>query len=221
MRVGIITFHCSYNFGSALQSFAMQAAVQRLGYAASLIDYRSKDFEQYRLVQFKHPKSFIRFCTRPASYLKRRNAFHSFWKRFFNLTNKYNDKTIYRMDELASEFDCFVCGSDQIWNLDCTNGIVKPFFLSFAGDRRRVAYAPSLAHTSFKPENFDKRSASALLSRFDYLSVREEETVSLFQSLVDKPIEVVLDPTLLLNADDYAVMTSRTVSYTHLTLPTN
>lgn len=209
MSVGIITFHCSYNFGSALQSFAMQAAVQRLGYAASLIDYRSKDFEQYRLVQFKHPKSFIRFCTRPASYLKRRNAFHSFWKRFFNLTNKYNDKTIYRMDELASEFDCFVCGSDQIWNLDCTNGIVKPFFLSFAGDRRRVAYAPSLAHTSFKPENFDKRSASALLSRFDYLSVREEETVSLFQSLVDKPIEVVLDPTLLLNADDYAVMTSR------------
>ena len=85
----------------------------------------------------------------------------------------------------------------------------SPFFLSFAGDRRRVAYAPSLAHTSFKPENFDKRSVSALLSRFDYLSVREEETVSLFQSLVDKPIEVVLDPTLLLNADDYAVMTSR------------
>ena len=178
MNVGIITFHCSYNFGSALQSFAMQAAVQRLGHVASLIDYRSKDFDQYRLVQFKHPKSFIRFCMRPASYLKRRNAFHSFWKRFFNLTNEYNDKTRHRMDELASEFDC-------------------------------LAYAPSLAHTSFKPENFDKRRVSALLSKFDYLSVREEETVSLFQPLVDKPIEVVLDPTLLLNADDYAVMTSR------------
>lgn len=38
MNVGIITFHCSYNFGSALQSFAMQAAVQRLGHVASLID---------------------------------------------------------------------------------------------------------------------------------------------------------------------------------------
>lgn len=211
MNVGIITFHCSFNFGSALQSYAMQTAVQRLGYAASLIDYRSKDFDQYRLVQFKHPKSFVRFCIHPTSYLKRRNAFHSFWKRFFNLTKNYNDETRYRMDELASEFDCFVCGSDQIWNLDCTNGIVNPFFLSFAGDRRRVAYAPSLAHTSFKPENFDKRSVSALLSKFDYISVREEETVPLFQPLVDKPIDVVLDPTLLLNASDYAEMISKMV----------
>lgn len=96
-----------------------------------------------------------------------------------------------------------MCGSDQIWNLDCTKGVCEPFFLSFAGDKRRAAYAPSLAHTSFKPENFDKEKVARLLADFDFLSVREAETLPLFQPLVDKPIDVVLDPTLLLGAADY------------------
>lgn len=115
------------------------------------------------------------------------------------------------MAELADEFDCFICGSDQIWNLDCTCGVVEPFFLSFAGDKRRIAYAPSLAHTSFKPENFDQEKVASLLSKFDYLSVREEETLPLFQPLVDKPIDVVLDPTLLLGVSDYADMSVKAV----------
>ena len=86
-----------------------------------------------------------------------------------------------------------------------------PYFLSFAGDSRRVAYAPSLAHTFFRPENFDEQLVSDLLSRFDFLSVREEETVPLFQPLVDTPIDVVLDPTLLLESDDYTDMASKDV----------
>ena len=72
---------------------------------------------------------------------------------------------------MADKFDCFICGSDQIWNLDCTVGVVEPYFLSFAGSKRRVAYAPSLAHMSFKPENFDRERVARLLSKFDYLNL--------------------------------------------------
>lgn len=209
MNVGIITFHCSYNFGSALQAFAMQAATQKLGHTSALIDYRSADFDQYRLLQLKHPKSLLRTCVHFQSYIDRMKSFRAFWKKYFNLTKSYDYINEFRLDSLSSEFDSFVCGSDQIWNLDCTGGAVEPFFLSFAGNKRRIAYAPSLAHTSFQPENFDKEKVARLLSKFDYISVREEETAPLFQPLVDKPIDVVLDPTLLLNADDYAEMTSR------------
>lgn len=211
MNVGIITFHCSYNFGSALQAFAMQTAAQKLGHTSALIDYRSADFDQYRLLQLKHPKSLLRTCLHLRSYMNRMKSFHAFWKKYYKLTKSYDYINESGLDNLGSEFDFFVCGSDQIWNLDCTGGAVEPFFLSFAGNKRRIAYAPSLAHTSFKPENFDKEKVAGLLSKFDYISVREEETVPLFQPLVDKPIEVVLDPTLLLNAGDYAEMTSRTV----------
>lgn len=211
MNVGIITFHCSYNFGSALQSFAMQEAVKHLGHSPALIDYRSKDFNQYALLSLGHPRATARFCVHPRVYLRRKASFRSFWDRYFNLTNQYSYRDEAALDELPSLFDCFICGSDQIWNLDCTGGVVGPFFLSFAGDKRRIAYAPSLAHTTFKPENFNKEYVAGLLAQFDYLSVREEETVPLFQSLVDKPIKTVLDPTLLLNSENYAKMTSNKV----------
>lgn len=204
-KIGIVTFHRSYNFGSALQAFALQMSLERLNYCVTIIDIRSRDKEQYKLLSIKHPRHTARVLSRLNRYLARRNSFERFFERRYRLTSQsYTNKS--KLGELSDHFDAFICGSDQIWNLDCTGGVVEPFFLSFAGDRRRVAYAPSLAHTSFRPENFDKDKVAELLAKFDYLSVREEETVPLFQPLVDKKIEVVLDPTLLLDADAYTDM---------------
>lgn len=204
MRIGIITFHASHNFGSALQAYAMQAAICSLGHEAIIIDYLSKDQENYKLFVPLHPRRAIRVLGNFRGLYNRKRAFENFSSNFLRLTaNHYDYKNESRLIELQRDYDCFVCGSDQIWNLDCTEGVNGPFFLSFAGERRRVAYAPSLAHTAFKPVNFDKRRVAELLADFDYLSVREAETVPLFQSLVDKSIDVVLDPTLLLGAADY------------------
>lgn len=205
MRVGIITFHASYNFGSALQAFAMQAVVKSLGHEATTIDYRSRDQEQYVMLSPRHPRRFFRIMKNLRGYYGRKGAFESFSECRLTLSEaRYTYKNEDKLAGLQDSYDCFLCGSDQIWNLDCTHGVVEPFFLSFAGDKRRVAYAPSLAHTSFEPENFDKEKVARLLADFDYLSVREAETLPLFQPLVNMPIDVVLDPTLLLDAADYA-----------------
>lgn len=204
VRVGIITFHASYNFGSALQAYALQTAIERLGHQSKIIDYRSWDFEQYRLFRPEHPRIMYKTMKKLVPYLERKNSFESFWREHFTMTSRrYSFKDEAALNELPSQFDCFVCGSDQIWNLDATRGIVKPFFLSFAGDGRRVAYAPSLAHTSFRPEYFDKEELSRLLAPFYAISVREQETVNLFQPLVNKRIEICADPTLLLDATSY------------------
>ena len=212
MKIGTITFHGALNFGSALQSHALQVVLENMGHEVQIIDYRSHDYEQYKLLQLRHPKATLRTLRCLNRYLSRKTAFEDFSNKYFGMTKKsYRWQNEEEMCELADQFDCFICGSDQIWNLDCTQGVVGPYFLSFAGDRRRVAYAPSLAHTYFRPENFDEQLVSELLSRFDFLSVREEETVPLFQPLVDAPIDVVLDPTLLLDSDDYADMASKDV----------
>lgn len=204
MRIGLITFHASYNFGSALQAYAMQTAISSLGHEGEVVDYLSRNQKQYGLLSPLHPRRNLRFLKNPSGYLSRRSSFRSFLEKHLHLTeSRYSYKDEARLTELQRDYDCFVCGSDQIWNLDCTRGVVEPFFLSFAGDRRRIAYAPSLAHASFKPEYFDKEKVAKLLADFDFLSVREEGTLPLFQPLVEKPINVVLDPTLLLDADDY------------------
>jgi hypothetical protein len=49
MRVGILTFHNSYNFGANLQALAMQSALRKLGVNPVVVDYRDpKKLEAYR-----------------------------------------------------------------------------------------------------------------------------------------------------------------------------
>jgi hypothetical protein len=214
VRVGIITFHNSYNFGSALQAYALQTAVGDMGHEATIIDYRSRNFDQYLLLTPRHPRQTLKVISHFSAYVRRRQSFRRFWTKWLRLTSRHYKWTNEgQLEELPAQFDAFVCGSDQIWNLDATQGVVGPYFLSFAGNRRRVAYAPSLAHTSFRPEYFDKRQVAALLGMFDAISVRERETVGLFQPLVGKKIKVTLDPTLLLSADTYrAIATPRLIT---------
>lgn len=207
MRIGIVTFHCAYNFGSALQTWALKRSIEALGHEVHTVDYRGADFKQYKLVSLTRPKRFLSNIRNYSRNKVRRDAFETFISEELSPTNKcYTKRTQDQMAELSADFDCFVCGSDQIWNLDCTHGPVGPYFLDFAEDARRVAYAPSLSHVRFEEGNFgpaQKEQIASWLSHFSAISVREQSTVSLFQPLVQGPIEVCLDPTLLLSAADY------------------
>lgn len=208
MRVGIVTFHCSYNFGSALQAWALKRAIEKMGHDVQVVDYRSNNFNQYRLLRADTLKGVVSNLLFFPGNLRRKKSFESFVSRELDTTSRYADGDEFLMEsELPNQFDCFVCGSDQIWNLDCTKGPVGPFFLSFAGDSRRVAYSPSLAHTSFMPRYFgpeQQKMIAGWLSRFSAVSVREASTVKTFQPFCPIQIKTCIDPTLLLDREDYS-----------------
>lgn len=206
MKIGTVTFHCSYNFGSALQAWALKRVLENMGHEVQVIDYRGRDFEQYKLMHPANPKALASDVLLWRRNARRRSAFESFMSREMDLTRQYTWHDEDALGDLADQFDCFVCGSDQIWNLDCTHGPVGPYFLSFAGNTPCVAYAPSLAHVSFRLENFteeDREFIGSRLDRFIAVSVREAGTIELFQPLTKTRIEACLDPTLLLDRDDY------------------
>ena len=55
MRVGLITYHAAYNYGSVLQAFATQRILFKLGADCEIINYRfngQRDF--YRLIRTKY-----------------------------------------------------------------------------------------------------------------------------------------------------------------------
>lgn len=213
MKIGIITFHYAYNFGSALQAWALCRVLTAMGASPTLIDYRGDDFNQYRLLRTNSARSIASSVVYARKNIERKRSFESFLRDNFLLTGRYGPHDEGRMEgDLADRFDCFICGSDQIWNLDCTGGPTAPYFLSFAGTKRRIAYAPSLAHTEFKDENFtqrDRERISRWLSRFSAVSVREGETAPLFQPLCPLEIRTCLDPTLLLGPGEYGGITAR------------
>lgn len=208
--MAIITFHCSHNYGSVLQAYALQSIINELGYNCKIINYIEKNnYEQYRIFRTNYYrrnwKSFIKDIVLMPLNIKRFINFNKFIQKSLQLTSKkyYDEETL---KELNDEFDIFVCGSDQIWNIDCTSGkVVKPYFLSFVHDSKlKIAYAPSLAHKQFlTKDNKQYCLMKQLVERFDAVSVREESTVPLFKNITSRNPFVALDPTLLLDVEKY------------------
>ena len=158
-RIGIITFHCSHNYGSILQSYALQKYLINKNYDVKIIDYTLRwDYEYYQLFRRELYRYSKKAVLSDLFYfkknLKRKYNFEKFSKRHLITTNKkYYD--FQPMEDLNSDFDIFICGSDQIWNFDCTRQIIPAYFLDFADNTKiKIAYAPSMAHSSFY--NIDK-----------------------------------------------------------------
>lgn len=210
-KIGIITFHCSYNYGSALQAYALQKYLNKNYSDTKIIDFvLKKNFEQYyifRYIYYKKIKYFFEDLKYFKKNMRRRKSFIEFKKKYFSLTQKtyYDSK---KMGELNNEFDTFICGSDQIWNAACTNGLNPAYFLKFVNNKnKKIAYAPSIAHLNFDEKILQKYKD--YISEFDAISVREESTVNILMPLTNKKIEVVLDPTLLLEKNDYMEITQQ------------
>jgi hypothetical protein len=214
-KIGILTYHRSVNYGAVLQAYALCHALRRLGCAPEVIDYMPAVRRGvYSLKPFWSRETWRRAVQRDdwsgyvsANFLYRggkrlRNRrFESFIRDHIPLTAvEYRDYEA--LTRAAFDHDAFVCGSDQIWNVDDGTRFDPGYFLDFAGaGRRRVAYAPSFGGRGI-PD--DRRPVlRELLSRFDALSVREKSGADIVRALTGREAEPVLDPTLLLDCAEW------------------
>lgn len=102
------------------------------------------------------------------------------------------------------DFDTIVCESDVIWSPHSTQGFDNGFFCNLPSlkGKNKIAYAACIGYTKFS-EKRQKRFRE-LLTNFDAISVREIQGTEFTRQFTDKPVYNVLDPTLLLDAKDYA-----------------
>lgn len=209
IKIGIMTFSNSYNYGAALQAYALKTVIDELGYEASIIDYTIKsDFSQYDPAIFSSGLIFAPVKIKDYfKNVKRKKAFSAFRERYFNLSDKqYFDSD--ELTELNEMYDAFVVGSDQVWNVNITHKIPEDFLLSFVSDTKiKIAYAPSIGNG--EDIFLEKRNIfSDRLSRFDFISCREESGADLIGKITGQSIPVVLDPTLLLEPEKYIALDS-------------
>ncbi len=211
MTVGIITMHKVNNYGSALQAYALQKVITDMGYECELIDYIYPNIYHFNKNQLqayqKTWKSCVKewFPLKPSWYDAKRKKIkiEKFWKKYYKLNGiKYSTK-----EELLANppvFDIYVTGSDQVWNPRFMKGDAS-FLLSFAPDQaKKIAYASSFACSNI-PNKYRERYKK-LLSRYSYLSVREQGGTKVVKELLGKDIPVVLDPTLLLTPNDWRLL---------------
>ncbi len=136
---------------------------------------------------------------RPQS-LTRYHKFHDFLNKNFNIIGDY--KTYEELQAANLDLDAYIVGSDQVWNPSHIGGFDPAYFLNFAKEgRKKISYAASVGSDYIHPKYKDDIKDS--LASYTAISVRERSIQDEVQELTTKPVEVVLDPTMLLEKEDY------------------
>lgn len=202
MRIGIITFHWATNYGAVIQAYALSEYLKSLGHSVEIIDYYPPRLK----------KNFINvFKTRKLSAIPKRIREISKEKNIMPFRQKYLTMTKYfksnkEMMNSEFEFDCYICGSDQIWNESfLSSGERKrtySYFLNFAEDDKIIAsYAASFGVTKYRDDL--KSDIQRHLKRFDFISVRENTGLNILKDIGIDNACVVPDPTMLLQKKNY------------------
>lgn len=134
--------------------------------------------------------------------------FRKFTKKYITTSDRvYKDTDDLRLSN--AEYNIFFTGSDQVWSYYCA-GFDKAFFLDFVDDnKKKNSYAASFGVDNI-PDEYIEQYIN-LLSNFNNISLREYQGKNIVKELINKDAEVVLDPTLLLNKDEWKSIASPNV----------
>ena len=203
------------NYGTSLVGYALIKKIQQLGYDVEIINYvknlslidkiryvlnayRCGELE--KLLKLSINKNTVTSDPKLTAYIKQRiDAVEQYKKlKLYPLFHNYvgfND-----LKRGSKNYKTIIVGSDQVWTpLSLPN---KFFNLLFVDDSvKKVAYASSFGVSEI-PE-FQKKATGKYLDRFAYIGVREQRGKEIVDSLSHKTAQVVADPTLLLNRDEW------------------
>lgn len=196
MKVGILTFHCAYNFGAVLQCYALSEYLKKQGHSVSIINYCPNYLETqsphmtFRTFVNRHPRHSLTNYIRYSSYYW---AYKRFIARSFQLTERVETLDQYR--SVVSNFDVVIIGSDQVWNTKYNGDDPIWYGEGIGQNQLLVAYAVSAGDPHFTSDELV--SLQAALARFSSISVREECLADVIRPLTPQAVTTVLDPSLM------------------------
>ena len=220
-------FYNSINYGGVLQAFALAKFLNKNGYNAEQIKFviapsKKEGFFAKTSRKISLGLDYVFYMVvKKIRNLKKRNivdnsnitpeqksvyltekemrkeAFEKFSDEFVPSSDRvYHADTIC---DTCERYDCFITGSDQVWNFRWYNAI---YFLEFVKkDKIKLAYAPSFSMDSML--NWQKRALKNHLRDFKAVSVREKQDLRFLEKTKVEKKEYVLDPTLLLKKEDW------------------
>ena len=203
--IGIITIHKINNYGSVFQAYALQKVCEDLGYKTEIIDYTfPNEFHrdnQYVAVFDSQPNEprWIKLLY-ARDLIRQHKGIETFVRKYQHLSHQ----TFYSPQDLHQDpphYDIYITGSDQLWSPRHCKGD-PAFMLQFAPDNAlKISYAASIGSDKI-PEELQPLY-NELLCRYKHISVRENSGKTLIESMTGREVSVVVDPTLLLNKEEW------------------
>jgi len=231
LKIGIITFHFPYNCGAMLQCYALQTMLQKWGNEVVIINYKpwyhvkryTKLVNPFEVIheRMKYMKGekwfgvkikmvlggFYRSILSWMEYPRNREIekrFLSFEKEYLDETRIYRD--IHSLQKNYPKCDMYISGSDQLWNINLTEGrFDEAYFLKFGRNSIiKIAYAVGV---NINKDETYKNELAHLIEGIDAIGLREKTYVETIAGLAANiPVTTTIDPTLLLEKEDYIAL---------------
>ena len=217
-KVGLITVTFAKNYGSHLQSFALQETLRIMGYNPKIINIdsvrndverRRKKYVLSRVYDFSEMSAYYQILKRSIAR-KIDKQYNSIFKNRTLQFNRFAENN-YLMAEKVSgwkeltkqcieSYDAVIVGSDQLWR---PANIAGGFYtMEFVPDSiNKIAYATSFGIDHLVKEQ--REIARLFLNRINHLSVREQSGQKIIQELIGRSVPIVSDPTLLMDSCEW------------------
>ena len=218
-KVAIASCYYQHNYGSMLQAYATQMALDKLGVENETIDISgfNKQIQKAKIKYFAKAaltsdillskagmaENVIRMKISRDGYsekiTQRDKKFKQFSEEHFRLS-----KPCSLLTELGgytdSHYSAVIVGSDQLW---LPGNIAADYFtLNWVPDSiNKIAYATSFGQSSL-PRNSSEK-AKLFLNRINHIGIREESGQKLIEQLTGRQVPVVCDPSLLFTGEEW------------------
>jgi len=226
MKIALINLVVDTNYGGNLQRYALCKVLNRLGHDVLYIPTYSKLVYPHGIKAFliytkrrihniicKDKKNVFLERNTVREYITQLPQVNQFIKRNIPCYNHIYEEYDNMSGLNKCEFDAFLVGSDQVWRSSSKSNI-EHFFLDFVStNQKKIAYAVSFGNDGSSYTKKQILHCGKLYKNFDAISFREETAFKIIKKFKwnnkNKP-SLVLDPTLLLNKEDYTSLIDET-----------
>ena len=211
MKIGILTLPFEVNYGGILQAWALKTVLTSMGH----------DVEVFSICN-RRPVTLMPFVWIGRAFnkwIRKKNTpifAESYYRRIFSkinhfLTTRLKPEILKSIDQLPSnQYDVLIAGSDQIWRKSYflgmwkTKSMSRAFFCNIDSSKtKKISYSASFGLDTWQFDAKETEEIASALKDFHAISVREYSATDLLKKNCGIDSTVVLDPTMLLTAEEY------------------
>lgn len=205
MKIAILTFFESENYGTVLQAYATQKYLESLGYSVELLHIkRAVSGGSSHYVQKASKPMFVeKIRYKITSILQEKNIrkkseeFQAFRDEYLRVSTFYASEEALKKE--LGEYDLFVSGGDQIWNPYHKVFSLHYMFDFLPDNKPRISYGSSFGVARIEEETI-LADMQAQLRKYRAIAVREESGVNLIEKMGLQATQVV-DPVFLVKEE--------------------
>lgn len=214
MKIAITTWFGGPNAGTYFQLMGLYEYLKNRGHEVKVINYMPQDIDFIRKGIYYYASqlpSLVRSQIRSRKERAEMKSIKDMYKDEIQLRDKkfrvfysrldFTDavKTESDFNKLNELFDCFIVGSDQVWNPSALN---RRYLLDYVTSGHiKASFSPSVGTGNIL--GFQKKMYKKYLSSFDFLSTRENKLALILSTVLSKNVLHLLDPSMLYPKEEY------------------